>query len=123
MRGFRLNTMPTREALERAVIGALRSAIKDHGPITPDKITSAAKRVLGNLANVGQAGIQPPSAASLIWAGATLNDQRTLLTKARGLLKQALGELENQPQYAVSLRADIRAELAKLDEALKADPQ
>lgn len=43
----------TREALERAVLGALRSAINDHGPITPDKLTSATKRVIGNLVNAG----------------------------------------------------------------------
>lgn len=45
----------TREAIERAVVGALRSAINDHGPITADKITSAAKRVIGNLRNAGLA--------------------------------------------------------------------
>jgi len=39
--------------IERAVVGALRSAIKDHGPITPQHIDSASKRVLGNLRNVG----------------------------------------------------------------------
>jgi hypothetical protein len=43
----------TREALERAVTGALRSAIKDHGPITAEKLTSATKRVVGNLVNAG----------------------------------------------------------------------
>jgi hypothetical protein len=32
---------------------ALRATINDHGPITPDRIGSAVKRVLGNLANVG----------------------------------------------------------------------
>lgn len=40
-------------AIERAIIGALRSAIRDHGPITPAHVGSAAKRVLGNLRNVG----------------------------------------------------------------------
>jgi hypothetical protein len=43
----------SREAVERAVLGALKSAITDHGPITPDKLTSATKRVLGNLRNAG----------------------------------------------------------------------
>lgn len=50
--------MADREAMERAVIGALKSAIKDHGPITKDRITSAAKRVLGNLANVSTEPVQ-----------------------------------------------------------------
>jgi hypothetical protein len=33
--------------LERAISGALRAAIRDHGPIGPDGIGSAAKRVIG----------------------------------------------------------------------------
>jgi hypothetical protein len=39
-------TDPKAEALRRAVVGA---AIKDHGPITSDRIGSAAKRILGTL--------------------------------------------------------------------------
>ena len=39
-------------SLERAIAGALRATIHDHGPITSDKIGSAVKRVIGNLANV-----------------------------------------------------------------------
>jgi hypothetical protein len=38
-------------SIERAVVGALRSAIRDHGPITPEQIGSAAKRIVGNLKN------------------------------------------------------------------------
>jgi hypothetical protein len=37
--------------IERAVVGALRAAIRDHGPITPEHIGSAAKRIVGNLKN------------------------------------------------------------------------
>jgi transcriptional regulator with XRE-family HTH domain len=37
--------------LERAIVGALRSAINDHGPITADLIPSAAKRIVGNVVN------------------------------------------------------------------------
>lgn len=39
------------DSLERAIAGALRDAIKSHGPITPDKIGSAVKRIVGNLRN------------------------------------------------------------------------
>jgi hypothetical protein len=35
-------------------VGALRSAIEAHGPITAEHIGSAAKRILGNLKNVGE---------------------------------------------------------------------
>lgn len=42
---------PTAVALERAVAGSLRDAINAHGPITPEWIGSAVKRVIGNLPN------------------------------------------------------------------------
>lgn len=38
-------------SLERVIVGALRAAIRDHGPITPETIGSAAKRIAGNLVN------------------------------------------------------------------------
>jgi hypothetical protein len=41
-----------RDAVERAVLGALQSCIHEHGAITADMLTSATKRVVGNLANV-----------------------------------------------------------------------
>ena len=31
--------------LHRAIVGGLRSSIHDHGPITPDRIGSAARRI------------------------------------------------------------------------------
>lgn len=33
----------------KRIIGALKSTINDHGPVTKDLITSAAKRIYGNL--------------------------------------------------------------------------
>lgn len=39
------------DSLFRSVVGSLRAAIHDHGPITLDRIGSAAKRVVGNLRN------------------------------------------------------------------------
>jgi hypothetical protein len=38
-------------ALERSVVGALRSAIRDNGPITPENMKNAAKRIIGKLRN------------------------------------------------------------------------
>lgn len=43
------------DAIERAIAGALKSAIHDHGPLTPELIGSAVKRILGNLQDVGLA--------------------------------------------------------------------
>jgi len=44
------------EALERAIAGALRAAIKDHGPITPEHIGSAVKRILGKTCRTRSSG-------------------------------------------------------------------
>lgn len=59
VRAWRAGAAPAPEdaaALERTIAGALRSAVHDHGPITPDKIGSAAKRIIGNLRNARPAG-------------------------------------------------------------------
>jgi hypothetical protein len=45
------------ESLERAITGALRSAIRAHGPITPEHIGSAVKRIVGQLANAKLDGL------------------------------------------------------------------
>ena len=37
------------ESLERAIVGALRSTIHDHGPITAEHVGSAAKRIIANV--------------------------------------------------------------------------
>ena len=42
---------PQAEAVRRAVVVALRTAIEDGGPITADRIGSAARRILGSLAS------------------------------------------------------------------------
>jgi hypothetical protein len=45
------------DSLERAIAGALRAAIKAHGPITPEHIGSATKRIVGNLRNARLEGL------------------------------------------------------------------
>jgi hypothetical protein len=63
------------DSLERAIAGALRAAIKDHGPITADKIGSAVKRIMGNLPNAKASGL----AAALgrrRWSGLSAEEQR-----------------------------------------------
>jgi hypothetical protein len=42
---------PTEAGFERAIAGALRDTIRTHGPITPEWVGSATKRILGNLRN------------------------------------------------------------------------
>jgi len=39
------------DGVERAIAGALRATIQDHGPVTPNVIGSAVKRIMGNLRN------------------------------------------------------------------------
>lgn len=59
------------DGLERAIAGALRATIRDHGPITPEHIGSAVKRIVGNLRNAhldpapsGDPSARPPSEAN-----------------------------------------------------------
>jgi hypothetical protein len=42
-------TGPERGSLERTILGALRDTINQHGPITEENVSSAAKRVLTQL--------------------------------------------------------------------------
>lgn len=72
---------------ERAIAGALRAAIKDHGPITPERIGSATKRVLGNLKNArpGPARRGSITAAEMArrrWAGTTAEERQASARKA-----------------------------------------
>jgi len=46
------------DSLLRAIVGALRAAIHDHGPIGPQQVGSAAKRILGNLVNARPGGLE-----------------------------------------------------------------
>lgn len=54
------------DPLERAIVGGLRSAVRDHGAITPEWIGSAAKRVLGNIANAGAGPAPDPGRSNLV---------------------------------------------------------
>jgi len=66
-----------RARLDRAITSALRDAIHEHGPITPDRIGSAVKRILGNLKNAGVS--LAAAGAALVrhrWAGTTKEERR-----------------------------------------------
>jgi hypothetical protein len=45
------------ESLERAILGALRSTIHDHGPITAKHVGSAAKRIIVQLTSLRGDGL------------------------------------------------------------------
>jgi hypothetical protein len=71
-----------RPALERAIAGALRATIHDHGPITAALVASATKRVLGQLQNVGLPG--PAAGAALVrarWKGTTAEERKASMPK------------------------------------------
>ncbi len=44
--------MTAHEHLEQAIKGALRETIKTHGPVTPELIGSATKRIVGDVVGV-----------------------------------------------------------------------
>ncbi len=65
--------------LERIIAGALRAAIKDHGPITLEWIGSAAKRVAGQL----RGAVGPAAMARRRWESIP-DDERRRITGAGG---------------------------------------
>ena len=109
---YRLLAMPSPDddPLERAIAGALRDTIKTHGPITPQWIGSAVKRIVGNLRNakveaharaLGQrrwAGVSAAkshahhsAAGRSAWAGMTAEEKSAEMRRRRlkGLKKKA----------------------------------
>ncbi len=70
------------DSLERAVAGALRSAIAAHGPITAANMTSAVKRVVGNLRNAKLGGLAAVMGRRR-WAGVDA-ESRVEVTAAGG---------------------------------------
>lgn len=65
--------------LERIVAGALRAAIKDHGPITPEQIGSATKRIVGQLGGA----VGPAAMARRRWEGLD-DEERSRIARAGG---------------------------------------
>lgn len=63
------------EALERAVAGALRAAIHDHGPVTPERIGSAVKRIVGNLKNARLGSLAGAAMARRRWSETTAEER------------------------------------------------
>lgn len=76
-----LSAVPA-DDLERALAGALRSAIKAHGPIGPENIGSAVKRIVGQLRNA-RLGTLMAIAGRKRWAGLD-QEQRAELAGAGG---------------------------------------
>ncbi len=63
-------------SLERAIAGALRAAIKDHGPIDAAGIGSAVKRIVGNLQNAQLGELAAADMGRRRWAGTTEEERR-----------------------------------------------
>jgi hypothetical protein len=75
-----VRTMTEDDGIERAIAGALRSAIREHGPITLDRIGSAVKRIVGNLRNA-KAGSLARALAAHRWAGTTEEERADAMKK------------------------------------------
>ena len=84
----------TNDSAERTIIGALRAAIRDHGPVTPEWIGSAAKRILGNLANARQPAGKVERLRAIIAAAAphVVSPERWCYACGRSLIRLAHGE-------------------------------
>jgi len=120
--------------LERAIVGALRSQIRDHGPITPEWIGSAAKRILGQLGNAKPSGLaralgrrrtqllSPEELTAFTsaggtsrWKGVSKTARRVHATKA-GAAGAASGWAKMTPEERsaeMKRRAQVRAEKRK----------
>lgn len=112
--------MPEDDSLERAIAGALRAAIKDHGPITADKIGSAVKRIVGNLRNARATGL----AAALgrrRWAGVA-EDERS--ASMRTLAKSRWASMSPEERSA-EMKRRRRKGIKKADKKAdkKAEPK
>lgn len=65
------------KGLERAIAGALRATIHDHGPITEAGIGSAVKRIVGNLRNArASPTIGARALARKRWEGISAEERR-----------------------------------------------
>jgi hypothetical protein len=63
------------DSIDRAIAGALRATIRDHGPITPEHIGSAVKRIRGNLQNA-RLDVLAAELGRRRWAGMSEEEQR-----------------------------------------------
>lgn len=67
-------------SLERAIAGALRATIKDHGPITAAHIGSAVKRIAGNLKNAQLGELAAADLGRRRWAGVEEAERQEAMT-------------------------------------------
>lgn len=92
------------KGIERAIAGALRAAIRDHGPITPDRIGSATKRVLGNLRNARAPDEAPSPAASSLarqrWEGMSEEERAREVAPAAAASRTRWGSMTAEERSA-----------------------
>ncbi len=70
--------MADNRSLERAIAGALRATINDHGPIDLAGIGSAVKRVVGNLANARFEKLAAAELGRARWRNRTPEEHRAV---------------------------------------------
>jgi hypothetical protein len=69
-------------SLERAIAGALRATIHDHGPITAANLTSAVKRIAGNLRNADLGQLAAADLARKRWEGTSEAERQQMMAAA-----------------------------------------
>jgi hypothetical protein len=93
------------DEMSKAVIAGLKAAINDHGPITRELITSAAKRIVGHMRNADQ----PDDAHPLV---------RRLHEVAAAVAKSNSGQ-----HVSPAVFAEILESVQQADAIIKADQQ
>ncbi len=67
-------------SLERAIAGALVATIRDHGPIGMQLVTSATKRIVGNLKNARLGELAAADMGRKRWAGTTKEERHEVMS-------------------------------------------
>ncbi len=98
------------ESLERAVVGALRSAIKAHGPISLEWVGSAAKRVIGQIKNAKLDGLARVMGQRR-WAGLSAKERHDLASSGgkKGGASAWAGMSKAERSAEMLRRAKVRA--------------
>lgn len=100
--------MADTRSIERAIAGALRAAINDHGPIDLAGVGSAVKRIVGNLANARLGQLAAAEMGRARWKGMSHEDRQAVASLGG---RTAWGKLSaKERSVEMKRRAALRAE-------------
>jgi hypothetical protein len=93
-------------SLEKALAGALRATIRDHGPITAEHIGSAVKRIMGQLPNAKASGLARALGLRR-WEGTT-PEERSAIASDNGRRRWDGVTTRQRKDHAKAVRAGVK---------------